>query len=67
MHNHIVALLPVDRSSDSVLVAKLQGVNHPDNLVKVPTSTRRVGDCETDNFLGVNHEDSADLAGKIDG
>lgn len=61
MHNNIVALLPVNRGGDAVLVAELERVDNSDNLVKVATCARRVGDGETDDLLRINHEDSADL------
>lgn len=64
MHDDIVALLPVDRRGNTVLVSDLERVDYSDNLVEIPTGACRVGDCETDDLLWVNHEDSADLTGK---
>ena len=63
--NDIVALVPVDRGGDLVLVTELEGIDHSDDFVERTTSLRRVGDGEADNFLGVNHEDSSKRGYKI--
>ena len=57
--DNIVALVPVDRGSDLVLVTKLEGIDHSDDLVKRTAGLGRVGDGEADDFLGVNHKDSS--------
>lgn len=62
-HNHIIALLPVNRRHHALLVASLQGVNHTENLGRVATSRRRVHHSETDFLVRVDDEDGSDREG----
>jgi len=57
--DNIVALVPVDRGGDPVLVTKLERIDHSDDLVKRTAGLGRVGDGEADDFLGVDHEDGS--------
>lgn len=59
-HDHIITLLPVNRRHDTLLVARLQGVNHTKNLGRVATSRRRVHHRETDLLARVDDEDGPD-------
>lgn len=58
--NHIVARNPVDRGSDTVLVARLKRVNDTEDLGGVTTSRGGVGQDEANGLLGVNDEDGSD-------
>lgn len=64
MNNNIITWDPVDWGSDSVLVTKLEGVQHSQNLSSVSTSGSRVRDDETNGLLWVNDEDGTD--GELD-
>ena len=59
MNDDVVAFLPVDRGGDLVLVTKLEGINHSDDLVKRTAGLSRIGDGEADDFLGVNDKDGS--------
>lgn len=65
MDDNIVALLPIDRGGDLVLVTELERIDHSDDLVKRTAGLGRVGDGEADDFLGVNHEDSSKRSHEI--
>jgi hypothetical protein len=59
MNDNIVALLPVDRGGDLVLVTKLEGIDHSEDLIKRTTGLSRIGDGEADDFLGVDDKDGS--------
>lgn len=59
MDDNIVALLPVPRGSDTVLVTQLQGVDDTEDFIKVATGGGRIAEDETDGLFGVNDEDRA--------
>lgn len=59
----IVTLLPVNRCHDALLVARLQGVNHTEDLSRVAASGRGVHHGETDLLVGVDDEDGPDGEG----
>ena len=59
MNDNIVALVPVDRSGDLVLVTKLEGIDDSDDLIKRTAGLSRIGDSEADNFLGVDNKDGS--------
>jgi hypothetical protein len=56
----IVALLPVNGSRHLVLIGELERVDDTNNLIKIATRSSRVGNSETDDLLGVNHEHCTD-------
>jgi len=56
----VLALLPVDRRRDAVLVAKLDRVDRAQDLVKVTPSNGGVRERETDDLLRVDDEDGPD-------
>ena len=59
-NNHILALLPINRRDDALLVARLQAVNDAQHLGGVPARGRRVHHAQA-NLLGrVDDEDGAD-------
>jgi hypothetical protein len=53
-HNHILALLPINRRHNALLVARLQTINHAQHFGRVPACRRRV------------HHGQADLLGRVD-
>jgi hypothetical protein len=53
-HNHILALLPINRRHDALLVARLQTINNAQHLGGVPAGRGRV------------HHGQADLLGRVD-
>lgn len=59
-HNHILALLPVNRSDNTLLVTHLQTVNHAQHLGRVPAGRSRVHHAQADLLGRVDHEDGAD-------
>jgi hypothetical protein len=61
--NNIITLLPVTRSSDTVLITELKRVNDAKDFVKVATSRSGVGQDKTNGLLGVNDEDGTDSEG----
>ena len=61
MNDNIITLLPIDRCSNSVLVAELDGIEDTDDLVKVTASDSRVVGLESDDLLRVDDEDCSDL------
>jgi len=65
VNDNIVALVPVDRGGDLVLVTKLEGVDHSDDLVKRTAGLSRVGDGEADDFLGVDDKDGSESKVKM--
>ena len=65
MDDNILALVPVDRGSDLVFVTKLEGIDHSDYLVKRTAGLGRVRDGETDDLLGVDHEDGPKRSDEI--
>jgi len=62
MDDHVVALLPVDRCSNLMLVTQLESVQDTDDFVKVAASDSRIGEKETDGFLWVDDEYISDLS-----
>lgn len=62
-HDHVVTLLPVNRRHDTLLVARLQGVDHTQNLSRVAAGRRGVHHGETDLLVGVDDEDGPDGEG----
>lgn len=59
MNDNIITLLPVTRSSDTVLITQLKRVNDTQDFIKVTTSRGRVRQDQTDGLLGVNDEHGA--------
>lgn len=59
VNDNIITLVPVHRCSYSVLVTELQRVDDAQNLVEVAAGGSRVGNRESDDLLGVDHEDCA--------
>lgn len=57
----IVTLLPVNRSSDPVLVASLESIKNTDDLVEVASCHSRICKDETDGLLGIDDEYASDL------
>jgi len=62
--NDIVTLVPVNWGSYAVFIAKLQRVYNTENLIKVSSSRGRISKSQANDFLGINHEYSADRKGK---
>ena len=62
MDDDVVALLPVDRCSNLMLVTQLESVQDTDDFVKVAASDSRIGEKETDGFLWVDDEYISDLS-----
>lgn len=62
-NDHIIADLPVDRSSDALLVAGLQGVNDAQYLSGVATGRGGVHHGQTDLLARVDDENGADGEG----
>lgn len=62
-NNHILALLPINRRDDALLVARLQAVNDAQHLGGVPAGRRRVHHGQADFFGRVDDEDGADGEG----
>lgn len=59
-HNHILALLPINRRHNALLIAHLQAINYPQHLGRVAARGSRVHHAQT-NLLGrVDDEDGAD-------
>jgi hypothetical protein len=56
VHNDIIALLPIDRCGDAVLVAELERVHYSEDFIEGSANLCGVGDSETDNLLWVDHE-----------
>lgn len=54
VNDDLVALLPVDWGRNPVLVADLQGINDPQDLIEMTTSACRVRDLEADHLLRVD-------------
>lgn len=63
MHNHVITWHPVDGSSDSVLIAGLQGVHDPEDFSSIAASGGRVGQNRANGLLRVDNEDGADSEG----
>lgn len=61
VNDDIPTLLPVNGSGDAVLVTELQRVDHSEDLIEGSANLGGVGEGETDDLLGVDHEDSSDL------
>jgi hypothetical protein len=61
--NDVVTWHPVDGGCDAVLVPRLQAVEDTEDLGRVTTSGRGVGEDEADRLLGVDDEDGADGEG----
>lgn len=59
----LVSLLPVDWSSDTVLVAELQGIDDSEDLSEVASSGGWVLDLQTDHPLWVDDKDGSDGEG----
>lgn len=62
--NDIITLVPVDWRGYAVFIAKLQRVYNTENLIKVSSSRSWISNGQTNDFLGINHEYSADREGK---
>lgn len=62
-NNHILALLPINRRDDALLVARLQTVDDAQHLGGVPAGRRRVHHGQADFFGRVDDEDGADGEG----
>lgn len=60
MDDDLVSLLPVDWSSDTVLVAELQGIDDSEDLSEVASSGGWVLDLQTDHPLWVDDKDGSD-------
>lgn len=59
MNDDVLALVPVDRGGDLVLVTKLEGIDHSNDLVKRTAGLSRIRDGEADDFLGVDDKDGS--------
>lgn len=59
VNDDLVTLLPVDWSSDSVLVTDLQRVDYTQNLLEVTSSGSWVLDLQSDDLLWVNDKDGS--------
>lgn len=55
-NDHVVAHLPVDRGGDALLVARLQGVDHTQNLSGVAAGRSRVHHGQADFLARINDE-----------
>lgn len=62
-HNHILALLPINRRHNALLVAHLQTINHAQHFGGVPACGCRVHHGQADLFRRVDDEDGADGEG----
>src|SRR5574337_377544 len=58
-YDHVLAGLPVDRTSHSVLVYGLQRPQAPQDLIDISSEWDRIVHGETDDPLGVDEEDAA--------
>jgi hypothetical protein len=59
-HNHILALLPINRRHNTLLVAHLQAINDAQHFGGVPAGGGRVHHGQADLFGWVDDEDGAD-------
>ena len=57
-NDDILSLRPVGRSGDSLVVGELEGVEHSDDLIKVPSTRSRVDEHQTDLLFWVDDEDA---------
>ena len=62
-NDNIITRQPVNRASDTVLISRLEGINHTENLGGVTAGRGRVGHDQTDLLGRVNDEDGADGEG----
>lgn len=59
-NNNIITGQPVNRASDTILISRLERINHTEHLGSVPARRSRVRHDQTDLLSGVNDEDGAD-------
>jgi len=60
MNDNVVTGLPIDRSSDSVLITQLDCVDYPYNLIEIPSCNGGVVQFEPDLFGGIDYEHCPD-------
>lgn len=63
-HNNIIPLLPINRRRNTLFIAHLQTINHPQHLRRVSTRTSRIRHCQPDLLVLIDDEDGAN--GKCD-
>ena len=51
--------------SHAVIISQLQRINHPQNFIKVTSRAGRIGERETEFFIGVNHENRSHCHSRI--
>ena len=60
MNNDVITRDPVNRSSDPVLIARLQRINNAKHLGSIAASRSRVGKYKADGLCWVDDENGAD-------
>lgn len=62
-YNNVLALLPIDRCRNTLLISCLQAVDDSEDLCSVPARARGVRHCETNLLRRIDNEDRTDCKG----